>query len=62
MPRMADYKLGITRLAARIKDLKYAGIFVEGEMQYVGPVRFKKYWIPKETCKAYHKHKLLKEC
>lgn len=55
-PRRADYLFDITRLAARIRDLKDIGIEFDDKMEYVGKhIKFKRYWIPKETVKKYQR-------
>ena len=57
--RRADYILDITRLAARIRDLKDIGIKFEDKMEYVGDIKFKRYWLPKKLIVAYKQHQLL---
>lgn len=54
-PRRADALFGITRLAARIRNIKDKGIVIEDQMEYHGPVRFKRYWIDSKTVEAYKK-------
>lgn len=45
--------MGIERLAARIKDLRYKGIIIEDQMEFHGPVKFKRYWINPKIVKTY---------
>lgn len=52
-PKRASFIMGIERLAARIKDLRYKGIVIEDQMEFHGPVKFKRYWINPKTVKAY---------